>query len=126
MFRAYNTRVASVFFFFQAEDGIRDDLVTGVQTCALPISHWNHHWHVFSLAEAHANGGSNERMDMLLGDFKWLFPRDAQRGCRRKVGKAQNYASLRSNFTCLASRSSLLWPTAWFSPRRPRPRQLPD
>src|SRR5215216_2578630 len=27
------------FFFFQAEDGIRDDLVTGVQTCALPISH---------------------------------------------------------------------------------------
>src|SRR5258708_2356561 len=27
-----------VVFFFQAEDGIRDDLVTGVQTCALPIS----------------------------------------------------------------------------------------
>src|SRR5574340_662814 len=26
------------FFFFQAEDGIRDLLVTGVQTCALPIS----------------------------------------------------------------------------------------
>src|SRR5947208_8660173 len=26
------------FFFFQAEHGIRDDLVTGVQTCALPIS----------------------------------------------------------------------------------------
>ena len=29
------------FFFFQAEDGIRDDLVTGVQTCALPISESN-------------------------------------------------------------------------------------
>src|SRR5258708_29093966 len=29
------------FFFFQAEDGIRDDLVTGVQTCALPISEGN-------------------------------------------------------------------------------------
>src|SRR5207302_7063623 len=27
-----------VFFFFQAEDGIRDFHVTGVQTCALPIS----------------------------------------------------------------------------------------
>src|SRR2546421_3171478 len=26
-----------VFFFFQAEDGIRDLIVTGVQTCALPI-----------------------------------------------------------------------------------------
>src|SRR6185369_17499511 len=29
----------SCFFFFQAEDGIRDSSVTGVQTCALPISH---------------------------------------------------------------------------------------
>src|SRR2546430_2746150 len=28
---------AYVFFFFQAEDGIRDLTVTGVQTCALPI-----------------------------------------------------------------------------------------
>src|SRR2546422_6445375 len=27
------------FFFFQAEDGIRDVAVTGVQTCALPIYH---------------------------------------------------------------------------------------
>src|SRR5699024_11418162 len=27
-----------LFFFFQAEDGIRDRNVTGVQTCALPIS----------------------------------------------------------------------------------------
>src|SRR5438034_2379749 len=26
-----------IFFFFQAEDGIRDHCVTGVQTCALPI-----------------------------------------------------------------------------------------
>src|SRR5690625_5671731 len=28
---------SAVFFFFQAEDGIRDGHVTGVQTCALPI-----------------------------------------------------------------------------------------
>src|SRR5260370_32593930 len=31
-------RCIFVFFFFQAEDGIRDSSVTGVQTCALPIS----------------------------------------------------------------------------------------
>src|SRR5699024_12195228 len=30
--------VIAYFFFFQAEDGIRDRNVTGVQTCALPIS----------------------------------------------------------------------------------------
>src|SRR5256885_5179042 len=32
-----NGPVRAVFFFFQAEDGIRDYKVTGVQTCALPI-----------------------------------------------------------------------------------------
>src|SRR6266850_3334182 len=37
--------VGFCFFFFQAEDGIRDYKVTGVQTCALPISR---------LAEEHA------------------------------------------------------------------------
>src|SRR5439155_15082608 len=31
-----------LFFFFQAEDGIRDGHVTGVQTCALPISGVQH------------------------------------------------------------------------------------
>src|SRR3989454_8251847 len=31
-------RIRSSLFFFQAEDGIRDYKVTGVQTCALPIS----------------------------------------------------------------------------------------
>src|SRR2546429_7195085 len=31
------------FFFFQAEDGIRDVAVTGVQTCALPICPWRSH-----------------------------------------------------------------------------------
>src|SRR5207249_5122080 len=31
------------FFFFQAEDGIRDRNVTGVQTCALPISSLSAH-----------------------------------------------------------------------------------
>src|SRR5438034_11332613 len=29
--------ISGLFFFFQAEDGIRDHCVTGVQTCALPI-----------------------------------------------------------------------------------------
>src|SRR5205823_11407124 len=37
---------STVYFFFQAEDGIRGKLVTGVQTCALPI------WELFSLGEA--------------------------------------------------------------------------
>src|SRR5437016_9901550 len=34
----YVVTILMFFFFFQAEDGIRDWSVTGVQTCALPIS----------------------------------------------------------------------------------------
>src|SRR5256885_6218208 len=38
MKNANECRYDNFFFFFQAEDGIRDYKVTGVQTCALPIS----------------------------------------------------------------------------------------
>src|SRR5436305_4136103 len=38
LLRLYNETAFCHFFFFQAEDGIRDADVTGVQTCALPIS----------------------------------------------------------------------------------------
>src|SRR2546427_5666126 len=38
------------FFFFQAEDGIRDLTVTGVQTCALPI--WVQEWMGFPAGQA--------------------------------------------------------------------------
>src|SRR6266496_6294228 len=44
-----------LFFFFQAEDGIRDLYVTGVQTCALPIS-------LFALLGAGL--GNNFRIDI--------------------------------------------------------------
>src|SRR5256885_10320690 len=36
--RAWRLERPALYFFFQAEDGIRDYKVTGVQTCALPIS----------------------------------------------------------------------------------------
>src|SRR3989440_7271695 len=39
IFYDFYARLRMFFFFFQAEDGIRDLIVTGVQTCALPILH---------------------------------------------------------------------------------------
>src|SRR2546430_6725568 len=41
LFRMSSVRSCAFFFFFQAEDGIRDLTVTGVQTCALPIYNGN-------------------------------------------------------------------------------------
>src|SRR3712207_9077049 len=47
-----------LFFFFQAEDGIRDIGVTGVQTCALPISELSHHEpSTFDIAGRRVGGG---------------------------------------------------------------------
>src|SRR5690625_7195979 len=48
------------FFFFQAEDGIRDGHVTGVQTCALPISKTIIGRYTFAI-------GSNEEATALSG-----------------------------------------------------------
>src|SRR5437764_3505316 len=69
--------LSSYFFFFQAEDGIRDTSVTGVQTCALPISAvirdakisgfqaggavGDAHWHGHSAAGRTLDGRSEER-----------------------------------------------------------------
>src|SRR5256885_5075398 len=51
----YSDLSLSFFFFFQAEDGIRDYKVTGVQTCALPIFFTSDFLMVFSLPVASTN-----------------------------------------------------------------------
>ena len=65
--------ISICFFFFQAEDGIRGDLVTGVQTCAFPI---------------YENG---EAFDVLTGRFIDEMNKDADalgvRSEERRVGK---------------------------------------
>src|SRR2546429_3400151 len=54
--RCFSSFLTLCFFFFQAEDGIRDVAVTGVQTCALPI--WLHrHEHLCARQRAHRAGG---------------------------------------------------------------------
>src|SRR2546430_10775578 len=60
----------SFFFFFQAEDGIRDLTVTGVQTCALPI---------FDVSENQQELGSevareDGRREVLVDDGVDSFP----------------------------------------------------
>src|SRR6202034_4588464 len=54
--------VRTVYIFFQAEDGIRDLTVTGVQTCALPILDWGKVQ--FFLGEVFANFTRNAAMQL--------------------------------------------------------------
>src|SRR5690606_40877798 len=90
------------FFFFQAEDGIRDFHVTGVQTCALPILR------DFVIEQLHVERDdvfeldgimglvdtnqliTKDRPDLLFPAFDARFPeriRDYHRSEERRVGK---------------------------------------
>src|SRR5436190_11696038 len=60
-----------VSFFFQAEDGIRDHCVTGVQTCALPI--WRRSPTSARSCAFHLLEGLQDRA--LVGDRRLLLPR---------------------------------------------------
>src|SRR5439155_16465028 len=60
-------------FFFQAEDGIRDGHVTGVQTCALPI--WTSWWRPACF----------RRITEAMDRAGWAAPR--RRSEERRVGK---------------------------------------
>src|SRR5207248_7100156 len=66
---------SALFFFFQAEDGIRDRTVTGVQTCALPI-YWQR-WRMRSKGQKlrrparPAGPGGHRRRAARAGEGSW-------------------------------------------------------
>src|SRR5206468_5751745 len=66
----------AVFFFFQAEDGIRDLIVTGVQTCALPISR--------SACSSSSRGLKSTRIVSLRSNSTTLWETRSE---ERRVGK---------------------------------------
>src|SRR2546425_7923180 len=80
----------AIFFFFQAEDGIRDKLVTGVQTCALPICGRASSRVVRELEEAR-EGAMAPRRWVLPPTARWrqstLRSRHPRRSEERRVGK---------------------------------------
>src|SRR2546430_3739210 len=91
-------RVRDYIFFFQAEDGIRDLTVTGVQTCALPIFPWIHaranprdeQDRDDPDAQHHAPAGRDveERIDEPERERREdEAPREAARSEERRVGK---------------------------------------
>src|SRR3712207_7081879 len=73
-----------LFFFFQAEDGIRDIGVTGVQTCALPISAWETLESGFQNRESRAG---SRRGFLALDSGPSTLDRLRKRSEERRVGK---------------------------------------
>src|SRR5205823_11577556 len=87
---AAGTQTSEQSFFFQAEDGIRDKLVTGVQTCALPILRAAPQ----KIASGHAENLENCLEGFASCDYAQLNPQEkqavrgaARRSEERRVGK---------------------------------------
>src|SRR5438552_11060436 len=88
-----------VLFFFQAEDGIRDDLVTGVQTCALPICRLRLDELFIETQPAHLQKSSQQKLNaeerdhlraQIIRERLKLFPKpdiSKMRSEERRVGK---------------------------------------
>src|SRR5438034_10640755 len=74
-------------FFFQAEDGIRDHCVTGVQTCALPIFLYSGNWGVAHDENTFIEAYSRYLLQSKEGLRFWL------RSEERRVGKEGEYRS---------------------------------
>src|SRR5207249_8143399 len=74
----------SFFFFFQAEDGIRDRNVTGVQTCALPISAWSRNQRP---SPCSLSNQSTARPSFVNTCFKFPIDSAFARSEERRVGK---------------------------------------
>src|SRR5256885_6144756 len=69
------------FFFFQAEDGIRDYKVTGVQTCALPI--WGHFKNVHGTLEFDPDAPERSSVEAII-DARGLWTGEPQRDAHLK------------------------------------------
>src|SRR5260370_32715336 len=74
------------FFFFQAEDGIRDSSVTGVQTCALPISATRKSGRAQPLRLSGGSGGVRGRV-LPRGRSHPSSQQKEERSEERRVGK---------------------------------------
>src|SRR5687768_17987501 len=83
--------VCCFFFFFQAEDGIRDVAVTGVQTCALPIYYRGSSGFGTAFAEKGRGQWGLKMQDDLDDAVAWAVQSGladpARRSEERRVGK---------------------------------------
>src|SRR5439155_6583177 len=82
----YTSSARMPTFFFQAEDGIRDGHVTGVQTCALPISPV-HLGRVRSRAAEQVGGGPRAHQGVAASRDRSRQRRADVRSEERRVGK---------------------------------------
>src|SRR5260370_9970941 len=77
-----------LFFFFQAEDGIRDSSVTGVQTCALPIC--LHNAKHFAL-RLEPDAGNLRQLDV-AAFYRYPVSKSAERLKNSRIGDVRDLA----------------------------------
>src|SRR2546429_2225150 len=92
MFRCTSMLQLFIIFFFQAEDGIRDVAVTGVQTCALPIF-----------------GISPKTMQKMIGVCLMKLSCDSAMNLRDADPAAIITSGLRSEYFCISDSRNRRW-----------------
>src|SRR3989475_2350773 len=123
MLRWGNCTCVRYFFFFQAEDGIRDLTVTGVQTCALPISHPA----VYALEQidlikrlcakyprdlAMAYSAADVERNFAAGKISCLIGIEGGHAIENSLGALRMFAALGVRYITLTHWRSLSWATA--------------
>src|SRR5690625_7325029 len=88
-----------LFFFFQAEDGIRDGHVTGVQTCALPISAAGVPFRTAYAAAAQAVGREDESRMPEKSLAERVSPEIGRASCRERVYMSVGAGALKTKKT---------------------------
>src|SRR5690606_41135892 len=98
------------YFFFQAEDGIRDFHVTGVQTCALPIfaaAHAGHHgWHVHPGGQRALRDAAESHCRVLAAGYRATSQPGAE---RHGASSARRALANRSEERRVGTESSSRW-----------------
>src|SRR2546430_12445359 len=110
-------------FFFQAEDGIRDLTVTGVQTCALPI--FNAQDGLFTLVERGLEHGAPVERTRLIGAISRALIADAEWPAARDLVARPELQVIVSNVTEAGIRTDARLPAQLHDPLDTRFVRLP-
>src|SRR5688572_31412174 len=108
----------SFFFFFQAEDGIRDLTVTGVQTCALPISSGIHREYLLHVPESYDRARPTPLVISMHGAMNWpAFQKNLSRW---------NETADANGFIVVYPSGTGTGPKTWFMRGSQTPSRMPD
>src|SRR5437763_6661783 len=107
-----------MFFFFQAEDGIRDTSVTGVQTCALPIfaTGWSGNMDFMNVSNSYPVRYDLVRIEKSVGPYQagetWAEPSTEHAADRKSTRLNSSHRCISYAVFCLKKKNKISYQTS--------------